>query len=486
MVISMKLSDILKDIDIIEASANLEIEISDICSDSRKASKGALFVAVTGFETDGHKYIPAAVDLGASCVICEHKPETDIPFVVVDNSRKALAYASANFYGRPADKMTMIGITGTNGKTTSTYLLKTILESGGAKVGLIGTNQNMIGDRVLDTERTTPESNELQLLFKQMHDEGCTHVVMEVSSHALELNRVDGVRFNVGVFTNLTQDHLDFHDTMDKYCMAKSKLFTMCDVGVLNLDDEACEKIIGTATCDVFTYSTKSDEADLVAKNIRLKNDSVSFEALLPGNIRRIELGIPGEFTDYNALGVIGAALQLGFELKQIEQALKSASGVKGRVEVVPTGTDYTMIIDYAHTPDALENVLSAVRGFAKGRVVVLFGCGGDRDGKKRPLMGAIAAKMADFVIVTSDNPRTEEPMSIINDILTGMEGTKTPYTVIEDRRKAIRWSMDNAQPEDVIVLAGKGHETYQIIGKTKTHLDEREEIAAHLQEIKE
>lgn len=485
MVISMKLSEILKDIDIIENAADLETEISDICSDSRKTVKGALFVAVTGFETDGHKYISSAVSLGASCVICEHKPEVSVPYVIVRNSRKALAYVSANFYGRPADKMTMIGITGTNGKTTSTYLLKTILESGGAKVGLIGTNQNMIGDRILDTERTTPESNELQQLFKQMHDEGCTHVVMEVSSHALELSRVDGVRFKVGIFTNLTQDHLDFHDTMDKYRMAKAKLFTMCDVGVLNLDDQAWGKIAESATCKVFTYSAKSDEADLVAKNIRLKNDSVSFEALLPGHIRRIELGIPGEFTVYNALGVIGAALHLGFDLKQTELALKAASGVKGRVEVVPTGTDYTMIIDYAHTPDALENVLSAVRGFAKGRVVALFGCGGDRDGKKRPLMGAIAAKMADFVIVTSDNPRTEDPMSIINEILAGMEGTKTPYTVIEDRRKAIRWSMDNAQPDDIIVLAGKGHETYQIIGKNKTHLDEREEIAAHLQEIK-
>ena len=481
----MKLQEILKDIGIIHMSADSELEISGICSDSRKAAAGGLFVAVTGFETDGHRHIPSAVEKGACCVICEHEPEINIPYVLVKNSRSALALASANFYGRPADKMTMIGVTGTNGKTTSTYLLKTILESGGAKVGLIGTNQNMIGDRVLDTERTTPESNELQELFRQMLDEGCTHVVMEVSSHALELNRVDSVRFKVGIFTNLTQDHLDFHDTMDKYAEAKAKLFAMCDVGVLNLDDEAFEKMTGYASCKVFTYAAKSDEADLVAKNIRLKNDGVSFEALLPGSIRRIELGIPGEFSVYNALGVIGASLHLGFDLKQIEQALKNASGVKGRVEVVPTGTDYTMIIDYAHTPDALENVLSAVRGFAKGRVVALFGCGGDRDGTKRSLMGAIAAKMADFVIVTSDNPRTEEPMGIIKDILEGMKDTKTPYTVIEDRRKAIRWSMDNALPDDIIVLAGKGHETYQIIGKTKTHLDEREEIAAHLQEIK-
>ncbi len=481
----MKLSEILKDINVLKLQADPELEIDNICADSRKAVPGALFVAVTGYETDGHRYIPAAVAQGATCVLCQQEPDEDIPYVLVENTRKALALASANFYGRPADKMTMIGITGTNGKTTSTYLLKSILEEGGAKVGLIGTNQNMIGQRVLDTERTTPESNELQQLFSQMYDEGCTHVVMEVSSHALELSRVEGVHFAVGVFTNLTQDHLDFHDTMDKYMMAKAKLFSMCDVGVINIDDEAGRKIAQTASCRVFTYSARSDEGDLVAKNIRLKNDSVSFEALMTGQIRRIELGIPGEFTVYNALGVVGAALNLGIDLKQAERALKNASGVKGRVEVVPTGTDYTMIIDYAHTPDALENVLSAVRGFARGRVVVLFGCGGDRDGKKRPIMGAIAAKMADFVIVTSDNPRTEEPKAIIDHILEGMKDTTTPFTVIEDRRKAIRWAMDNARADDIIVLAGKGHETYQIIGKTKTHLDEREEIAAHLQEMR-
>ena len=381
----------------------------------------------------------------------------------------------------------MIGITGTNGKTTVTYLLKSILEQvTGAKIGLIGTIQNMIGDQVLETERTTPESFELQGLFRQMADAGCRFAVMEVSSHALCLNRVDCVDFCLGVFTNLTEDHLDFHKTMEAYGQAKAQLFARCPVSVLNMDDPAWTVMKASACGKVLTYSMEDDRADLVAKNVRLKSDRVEMEAVIGNEIRRLELGIPGAFSVYNALAAVLAALGLGLSLKDVAAALKNAKGVKGRVEVVPTpGQPYTMLIDYAHTPDGLENVLRTVRGFAKGRTVVLFGCGGDRDPIKRPIMGKIAADLADFVVVTSDNPRTEEPGAIIQQILAGMEGTKTPYTVIENRREAIAWVMDHAMPDDVIVLAGKGHETYQILGHEKTHLDEREEVAAHLEQMK-
>lgn len=481
----MKLSDILKNVEMLETGVSMNMEISDICSDSRSVTPGAAFVAIVGFETDGHKYIPSAIEKGASVIICQQKPEGLENYVLVADSRKALAQCAANFYGHPADSMTMVGVTGTNGKTSITWLLKSVLESRGAKVGLIGTIQNMIGQQELPTERTTPESNELQKLFRQMLDEGCTHVIMEVSSHALELSRVEGVHFKVGVFTNLTEDHLDFHKTMENYLAAKAKLFSMCDVGVINMDDAAYETLKESARCQVFSYSVGNEDADLVAMNVRLKPASVEFEALLPYHIARVELGIPGQFSVYNALAVIGAAVQMDIPLRDAAAALKSASGVKGRVEVVPTGTDYTMIIDYAHTPDALENVLKTLRGFAQGRVVALFGCGGDRDPIKRPIMGRIAMELADFVIFTSDNPRTEEPKQIIKDILAGTKKLKTPHKVIEDRRAAIRWAMENAQPGDVILLAGKGHETYQILGKEKVHLDEREEIAKVLEDLK-
>lgn len=481
----MKLSDILSGVEVLRTSAPMDTEITDICCDSRAITPGAAFVAIAGFETDGHKFIPSAIEKGASVIICQQEPEEGQDYVLVPDSRKALAQCAANFYGHPADSMTMIGVTGTNGKTSITWLLKSVLESRGAKVGLIGTIQNMIGQQELHTERTTPESNDLQKLFRQMLDAGCTHVIMEVSSHALELSRVEGVHFKVGVFTNLTEDHLDFHKTMKNYLAAKAKLFSMCDVGVINMDDPAYETLKNAAQCNVFSYSAGNEAADLVAMNIKLKPASVEFEALLPYHISRVELGIPGQFSVYNALAVVGAALQLDIPLRDVAAALKTAPGVKGRVEVVPTDTDYTMIIDYAHTPDALENVLKTLRGFAKGRVVALFGCGGDRDPIKRPIMGKIAMELADFVVFTSDNPRTEEPNKILKDILAGVKKLKTPHKVIEDRRAAIRWAMENAQPDDVILLAGKGHETYQILGKEKVHLDEREVIQQVLEDIK-
>lgn len=480
----MKLCDLLKDIAVLECSADMEMEISGVSYDSRNTKEGELFVAMTGYETDGHRFVPMAREKGAACVLCEKKVD-DAACVVVADSRAALAQLGRNWYGDPAASMTMIGVTGTNGKTTTTYLLKDILEKArGAKVGLIGTNQNMIGETILPTERTTPESFELQGLFRRMADEGCTHVVMEVSSHALYLKRVAGIRFAVGIFTNLTQDHLDFHKTMEEYCDAKALLFQQCENGVYNADDPWAERLIQNASCNMVSIGENS--ADLRAENITLDAQGIAFDAVTETEKLNVTVGIPGGFMVYNTLGVLAAAQAVGVSLAESAKVLAATAHVKGRVEVVPTDGDYTILIDYAHTPDALENVLNAVRGFAKGRVIALFGCGGDRDKTKRPIMGGIAARLADAVIVTSDNPRTESPSAIIADIVDGMIGTETPYVVIESRIEAIRFAMDNAMSGDVIVLAGKGHETYQIIGRDKHHLDEREVVAEYLKEKKQ
>lgn len=480
----MELRTLLSGVEVLETNAPMKLEISGVSYDSRAVKPGELFVAVTGFAADGHRFIPMAAEKGAAAVLCERRPAQNIPFVRVASTRAALASVSANWFGRPADKMTMIGVTGTNGKTSITYLLKTVLEKTiGAKVGLIGTIQNMIGDEVLETERTTPESFELQSLFSQMAQKGCTHVIMEVSSHALALHRTDGIHFRVGIFTNLTEDHLDFHKTMTEYCDAKALLFRQCDIGVLNLDDLYYERIRRQATCRILTYSVKDNAADLVAKNIRLKPDRIETDVVTGNDISRAELRIPGAFSVYNALAVIEAAQALDIPLAQITAALREARGVKGRVEVVPTpGKDYTVLIDYSHTPDSLENVLKTVRGFCKGRVIAVFGCGGDRDPYKRPIMGKIAAELADYSVVTSDNPRTEDPNAIIEQIVAGMGGAKGKYSVIENRVEAIGWAMAHAKKDDIIVLCGKGHETYQEIGHEKRHLDEREVVAAYLE----
>ena len=477
----MTLRELLAGVAVREAEADLDLEISGVSYDSRKTRPGDLFVAMTGYATDGHKFIPMAREKGAACVLCQEKPEGEGPWVLVEDSRAALAQVGRNWYGDPAASMTMVGVTGTNGKTTTTYLLKDILEqAAGAKVGLIGTNQNMIGGEILPTERTTPESFELQGLLRRMADEGCTHVVMEVSSHALYLKRVAGIRFAVGIFTNLTQDHLDFHGTMENYCDAKALLFRVCDVGVCNGDDPWAGRLMASATCRQVFFGQGADRSlDLRAENVRLDEAGVSFDTVAAGEAVPVRVEIPGGFMVYNTLGVLAAARELGVPLADSARVLSHSAHVKGRVEPVPVPGDYTVLIDYAHTPDALENVLTAVRGFARGRVVALFGCGGDRDKTKRPKMGAIAARLADFVVVTSDNPRTEVPGDIIRDILAGMEGTPAQRHVEPDRRRAIALALSLAEPGDTVVLAGKGHETYQEINGVQHHLDEREEIAA-------
>lgn len=482
----MKLKELLKDVEVIKTTADLEQDIKAIAYDSRKVTPQSLFVAVAGFVTDGNRYIPMALEKGAVAVVTATEPAEDIPYVLVASDRLALALIGANFYGRPAESMTLIGVTGTNGKTSSTLLLKHVLEkTRNAKVGLIGTMDNMIGHQSIPAQRTTPESLDLQALFAQMRDAGCRYVIMEVSSHAIALERVGGVRFEVAAFTNLTEDHLDFHKTMENYCDAKAQLFARSERCVANMDDPWFDRICAGAKADVLSTSAKH-EAALWAKDAQLHADGVSFTAVLDEKQAEVRLPIPGKFTVYNALTVLGCALQLGIGLEEAAKALATAEGVKGRVEVVPTpGKPYTVLIDYAHTPDGLENVLSSVRGFCKGRLIAVFGCGGDRDPIKRPIMGKIGADIADIAIITSDNPRTEEPMAIIKDIVQGIDPTKKNYEVIENRPKAIRHAMDIGQKNDIIVLAGKGHETYQEIHGVKHHLDEREVVQAYLEEMR-
>ena len=477
----MRLKALLSGVALLGGFADEDVEISGISYDTRTIQPGELFVALTGYKTDGHRFLREAVEKGAAAVICHKAPEEPGPWLIAADTRAALAAVSANWFGRPADELTVIGVTGTNGKTTTTYLLKAMLEGVlGAKVGLMGTNQNMIGEEVIPAHRTTPESWEVQKLLRDMADSGCTHVVMEVSSHALALHRVDGISFQAGIFTNLTRDHLDFHGTMEEYRRVKGLMFRQTGTAVLNLDDEAGRYYASIVTCPALTYSENKDQADVTAKNIRLFPDRVEFEALTTGAIARVRLPIPGGFTIYNALGVIACGLALKLPLPQVCASLAEAKGVKGRIEVVPTPTDYAVIIDYAHTPDALENILTTVRDFTPGRVICLFGCGGDRDRSKRPVMGAIAAELADLVVLTSDNPRTEDPEAILADIQAGMEGSDTPCMVVPHRREAIRRALDEAKSGDTVVLAGKGHETYQEIGTRRRHLDEREEVAAY------
>lgn len=477
----MKLKELLAGLDILSSSADLNTDIHEVQYDSRLVEPGDLFIAVPGAAADGHKFIPMAREKGAACVLCEKIPEGDVPFVQVADTRRALAVVGGNRFDHPARELTMIGITGTSGKTTSTYLIKSILEQkAGAKVGLIGTIQNMIGDRALHTERTTPESFELQRLLREMSDAGCTHVVMEVSSHALVQRRAGAIDFALGVFTNLTQDHLDYHGTMEAYCDAKARLFRQCRAAAVNGDDPWTPRLLENVTCPVTRFG-QGLANDLVGWDAHYCADRVSFTACSDSEHIPVTLHIPGAFSLYNALAALAAAQALGIPIEDAAQALSLCQGVRGRAEVVPTDTDYTVLIDYAHTPDGLKNILSTVCGFADARVLVVFGCGGDRDRTKRAEMGRIAARLADEVIVTSDNPRTENPYAILHEILAGMADSATPFAVLESRREAIAYALDHARTGDVVVLAGKGHETYQVVGAETLPLDERQVVREHL-----
>ncbi len=470
----MYLNELLRDVDVIEIKGDSNPQITGVHYNSRTVTEGGLFVAIEGFVTDGHKYVASAVECGARAVVCTRfTPDIDVIQIRVADTRKAEAVISANFFDNPSNKIRLIGVTGTNGKTTVTHLVKHILDFSGYKTGLIGTNRNIIGDKVLETGRTTPDSFELQKLFYEMAKEKTDYVIMEVSSHALELKRVYGCTFEVGAFTNLTQDHLDFHETMDNYGRAKAKLFEISKKAVINTDDNYGSIMLKSFDGKAVTYG-KNEECTLRAENIELKETGVRFSL----NGTSYSLGIPGGFSVYNALCAIGICRELGLSDDDIAKALDTASGVKGRAEIVSTGgRDYTVMIDYAHTPDGVENILNTAKGFAKGRVVIVFGCGGDRDPVKRPIMGEIAGRLADFCVVTSDNPRTEDPMSIISMVEDGVKKSGGEYVVIEKRYDAIRYALENAQKDDVIILAGKGHETYQILGKETIHFDEREVI---------
>ncbi len=471
----MILAELLKDVEIIDVQGNINMKVSGVAFNSKEVKPGDVFVCITGFKSDGHKYVGDALERGAIAVIAE-KPieESAVTTVIVKNTRYALSCVAAAFYDYPYRKFKLIGVTGTNGKTTTTYLVKSILEKSGQLVGLIGTNQNMIGETVIPAKHTTPDSLELMRLFNRMAEEGVDTVVMEVSSHSLALDRVASCEFDIGAFTNVTQDHLDFHETMENYVKAKAMLFQKCEKGIFNIDDESFEELSRECKAQVLTYSTKS-KADLCAEDIEYRANGVEFDLVSGEEKERVSLAIPGGFSVYNALTAAGCCYAAGLSLGEIAEGLKSAKGVKGRIEVVETNTDYTVIIDYAHTPDGLLNILNAIRGFSKGRIVTLFGCGGDRDKTKRPQMGKIAGELSDFCIVTSDNPRSEEPKAIIEDILTGMRETACHYAVVENRFEAIEFALDNAKPDDIILLAGKGHEPYQILKDRTIVFDERE-----------
>ena len=465
-----------------ELHAPRDLEIAQLTDDSRAARRGSLFAALRGEKADGGRFLADALQNGAACALCESTPDVDIPHILVPDARYALALMAAVWYGNPADKMTVIGVTGTNGKTTTTYLLKQLLEKTlGAKVGLIGTNQNMLGGEVLPAERTTPDSLTLQSLLARMAEAGCTHAVMEVSSHALMQHRAAGITFDVAVFTNLTQDHLDYHGTMEAYCDAKARLLKQCRAAVVNGDSKWAERVLSGARCPRLAFGQNLTN-DLVGWRLRYENDRVRFTVSDEEEHLETYVPIPGDFSLYNALAALAVMKTLGVPLKAAAQALQGCEGVRGRCEVVPTDTDYTVLIDYAHTPDGLKNILETVCSFAENRVLVVFGCGGDRDRTKRSRMGRIAAALADFVVVTSDNPRTEPPYLILHDVLDGMRGSRTPFAVLEDRREAIAYALDHAEKGDVVVLAGKGHEPCQIVG-TKTYaLDERKVVCEYLE----
>ena len=478
----MKLSNLTADYPCEMSAA--DPEITGLSYDSRLVRSGDLFFCVKGFQSDGHRYAQEAVRKGASALVVTHPLPLDIPQVVVQNDRQAMSLFSQRFFDNPAKKMRMIGITGTNGKTSITYMLKAIFERMGEKVGLIGTIVNMIGNEPVHTERTTPESVDLQALLARMYQEGVQTVIMEVSSHSLALERVYGIEFDGAVFTNLTQDHLDFHGSMENYAAAKRILFENARVSSINADDSHAQYMKAAAKGTAATYGIQN-KADLMARDVQLSPEGSRFVLAAYAFRLPLLLQIPGLFSVYNALAAASVCLSMGIDMLPIKQGLESLTNVPGRFERLDTqGRDFTVILDYAHTPDSLQSTLTTVRGFAQGRIVCLFGCGGNRDNLKRPIMGEIAERLADFVIVTSDNPRCEEPAEIISQILAGME--KTNHITIENRREAIYYALKNARSADVIVLAGKGHEDYQEIDHVKHPFDEKVIVREILQELDE
>jgi len=475
----VQLSKMLDNITGYKVEGTLDKQIYSIHYDSRQVTKGSLFFCIEGFKYDGHKFASEAASNGAHAVVLRKNinlPET-VTKILVSDTRLTMALMAKTFYGNPSSAIDLIGVTGTNGKTTVTYLVKSILEMAGIKTGLIGTIVSMIGDKKIYTERTTPESLDLQKLFREMADFGVQSIAMEVSSHSLALKRVAGCSFKAGIFTNLTRDHLDFHGTFENYRQAKASLFDLSECSIINIDDENGRTMLNGARKRVLTYAIER-EADVYARDIEVSSKGVTFKLHLPNGSNMISLKIPGIFSVYNGLAAASAMYCVGISADIIKAGLEAVAGVPGRFELLDTGTDYSVILDYAHTPDGLENILKTAREFAKGRVITLFGCGGDRDPGKRPVMGEIAARYSDLCVVTSDNPRTEEPMSIIEDILPGVRKANCRHIIVENRRSAIVTALAEAKAGDVVILAGKGHETYQILKDKIIHFDEREIVA--------
>lgn len=477
----MILKSLLKGLDYEVIKGNEESKVQNIRYDNRKIEQGDAFVCIKGFKVDGHSFVIDAVKKGAKVLIVQDdvSVQEDITIIKVRDTRKALAIMSSNYFGNPKDKLKIIGITGTNGKTTSAFIIKSILEKAGLMTGLIGTIANYIGNKKVDAVRTTPESYELHELFKNMVDAGVEYCVMEVSSHSLELDRVYGIQFEEGIFTNLTRDHLDFHKTFENYYNAKFKLFERSNHSIINLDDPYGANIVkdieerGVKT-KVSTFSIEK-ESDFKAFEIKSHSNGSEFKVNLE-SIEEFSINIPGEYNIYNSLGCIICAYNLNIPMDKIKEGLSDVV-IPGRCELVAKEKNlpYSIIIDYAHTPDGLENILSTVKAFTKNRMISVFGCGGDRDKVKRPQMGKIGCELSDIAIITSDNPRSEEPMDIINDIVKPLNYDN--FVIEVNRKEAIRKAMNMALEGDVIVIAGKGHETYQILKDETIHFDEREVV---------
>lgn len=479
----MELKKLLVGLEGIKAKGNVDLDIKGIESNSKEVKEGYLFVAIKGFSTDGHQFVESAIENGAIAVMlqegCDLKAlniPNDITILMVKDTREALAICSSNFYGNPSAKLKLIGVTGTKGKTTTTFMIKELLEKAGKKVGLIGTIATYINDKkIKDSDRTTPESLELQRTFKEMLDEGVEVVVMEVSSQSLKLHRVDGCQFDIVLFTNFSEDHISEkeHPDMQDYFNSKLKLFEMCKTGIVNADDLYAAKIPRLfPDSNIVTYGI-DNFANVLAKDITITNSYVDFKVKITDRNERVKTGIPGRFSVYNSLAAICVAQKFGVDSEKIKQALEEVR-VPGRSELVDNKLELAIMIDYAHSPESLQNILKATKSYTRGRVISVFGCGGDRDSGKRPIMGEISGKIADYTIITSDNPRTEEPKKIIEQIENGIKKTKGNYEVVEDRVEAIRRAIKMANKKDIIILAGKGHEPYQEINGVKHPFDER------------
>lgn len=473
----MLLSDILKDVKSCSSFENVWID--NVCSDSRKIDENCVFVCVKGKNFDSHNVAKDLENKGVKAFVVEH--DTGVKNqIVVDDTRKAYSIMCDNFYGNPSKNLKMIGITGTNGKTTTAFLIKKILEDSGHKCGLIGTVEYCVGDDKKYEGLTTPTSEKLFEMLNMMVNNNCEYCIMEVSSQALAQSRVHGIEFDRSVFTNLTQDHLDYHGTMKKYAKAKKILFQNCKTAIMNNDDKYAGFLLNKTDCDVVTYSIDKD-SDFKAEDIDITTAGVRY--VIHSKIGNWDtyFKVPGRFSVYNSLCAITCCTSLGIPVPDVLKSIGDYNGVAGRAEVVETNTPYSVIIDYAHTPDSLENIIKTLNEFKIGNVITVFGCGGDRDKSKRPKMGRIATSLSDIVVVTSDNPRTEDPTSIINDILKGVDDKQCQLKVLENRTQAIEYALEIAKKDDIVLLAGKGHETYQIIGTEKNHYDEREIIINYL-----